>query len=44
MKKIIVISFFVLLMSAPAFPVGFGFYGTGGYGRVDMMRIIDNGQ
>jgi hypothetical protein len=43
MKKSLVISFFVLVMSAPAFPIGFGFYGTGGYGKVDMMKIIDNG-
>jgi len=43
MKKILVIPFFVLLLSAPAFPLGFGLYGTGGYGNVDMMRIIDNG-
>ncbi len=43
MKKTLVVSFFVLLMSAPAFPIGFGFYGTGGYGKVDMMRIVDNG-
>ncbi|MBP7738477.1 MAG: hypothetical protein KA369_21060 [Spirochaetes bacterium] len=44
MKKYCVIVFFgLLLISAPAFPIGFGFYGTGGYGKVDMMRFIDNG-
>lgn len=43
MKKTLGMIFLVLVMSIPAFPVGFGFYGTGGYGRVDMMKIIDNG-
>ncbi|HOT44788.1 MAG TPA: hypothetical protein PLM53_03065 [Spirochaetota bacterium] len=43
MKKTLGILFFMLALSIPAFPVGFGFYGTGGYGRVDMMKIIDNG-
>ncbi len=42
MKKIIVITFFVVFISAPAFPAAFGFYGTGGYGRVDMTELDED--
>ncbi len=42
-KQCIAVLFGLLILSSPAFPAGFGFYGTGGYGKVDMMRIIDNG-
>lgn len=45
MKKLSVAFAFIclLLLHAPVFSMGFGFYGTGGYGKVDMMRIIDHG-
>jgi hypothetical protein len=44
MKKIFIISLFYLIMiSAPVFSMGFGLYGTGGYGKVDMLKLVDNG-
>jgi hypothetical protein len=43
MRKIIIISLFlVIIMAAPAFTMGFGLYGTGGYGKVDMLKLVDN--
>jgi hypothetical protein len=44
MKKAIIFSFFIIVLaSAPAFSTGFGLYGTGGYGRVDMLKSVDHG-
>ncbi len=42
-KQCIAVLFGLIMLSTPVFPAGFGFFGTGGYGKVDMMRIIDNG-
>lgn len=44
MKKISIIIFFGALVTAsPLFAMGFGFYGTGGLGRVDMLTIKSDG-
>lgn len=43
MKKIFIISLFlIIIFSAPVFSIGFGIYGTGGYGKVDMLKLVDN--
>ena len=43
MKKICIITLFlIIIFSAPVFPMGFGLYGTGGYGKVDMLKLVDN--
>jgi hypothetical protein len=42
MKKISIVSFFYLIMlSMPAFTMGFGMYGTSGYGKVDMLKLVN---
>jgi hypothetical protein len=44
MKKVFLFPFFlIIIFSAPAFSMGFGVYGTGGYGKVDMMKLVNNG-
>ncbi len=44
MKKIAIITFLGALVTAPPlFAMGFGFYGTGGLGRVDMLTIKSDG-
>jgi hypothetical protein len=44
MKKIAIITFIAALVTAsPLFSMGFGFYGTGGLGRVDMLTINSDG-
>ena len=43
MKKMLIITLFLAVMSsAPLFSMGFGVYGTGGYGKVDMLKLVDN--
>ena len=39
MKKIYFALFFILTCSVPGFPIGFGLYGTGGGGNVDILTI-----
>jgi hypothetical protein len=42
MKKISIVSLFYLFMlSLPVFSMGFGIYGTSGYGKVDMLRLVN---
>jgi hypothetical protein len=43
MKKILFISlFYIITISGPVFSMGFGFYGTGGYGKTDMLKLVDH--
>lgn len=42
MKKFCFVLFFILMASAPGFPVGFGVYGTGGGGQVDVLTLHSN--
>ena len=42
MKKICISILFLVGFCAPVFATGFGFYGTGGYGKVDMLKPVDN--
>ncbi len=42
MKKILFVMFFICMAAVPGFPVGFGVYGTGGGGRVDILTLHKN--
>lgn len=42
MRAIVLLSL-ILFLASPAFSAGFGIYGTGGGGKVDMMRIRGDG-
>jgi len=44
MKHTLAVSIiYLILISAPAFPSGFGLYGTGGYGKADILKLVDHG-
>ncbi len=42
-QTIVLCSVFLIMISTSAFASGFGLYGTGGYGKVDMLTLINNG-